>query len=92
MIVRWTSSAAADLARICDHTEQRFGAIQARTAALLLYDAADGLKEMPNRGRAGRKGNTRELPVPGIPFLIIYRVTKEMVEILRILHGAQQWP
>jgi len=30
--------------------------------------------------------------ISGFPFLIIYRVAKEAVEIVRVLHGAQQWP
>jgi plasmid stabilization system protein ParE len=29
---------------------------------------------------------------PGLPFLAVYRVGEEVVEIDRILHGAQKWP
>ncbi len=92
MIVRWTTPAADDLAHICDYTENRFGTAQARRAALAIYDVADGLKGMPNRGRIGRKPGTREITVVGLPFVIIYRVRKDAVEIARILHGSQQWP
>lgn len=91
--VRWTKPAADDLTDICDYTEERFGPTQARRAALTLYDAAESLREMPLRGRTGRKGGTLELPMPGLPFLIVYRVRREAaVEILRVLHGARQWP
>ena len=92
MIVRWTKPAADDLTNICDYTEDRFGAAQARRAAIAIYDAADFLKDMPHRGRSGRKPGTRELIVSGFPFIVIYRVGKEAVEIVRILHGSQQWP
>lgn len=92
MIVRWTTPATDDLAHICDYTEKRFSAAQARRAALAIYETADDLKTMPNRGRPGRKPGTREITVVGLPFVIIYRVGKEAAEILRILHGAQQWP
>ena len=92
MLVRWTSPAADDLTIICDYTEDRFGAAQARRAAVAIYDAADFLKDMPHRGRSGRKPGTRELIVSGFPFIVIYRVGKEAVEIVRILHGSQQWP
>jgi toxin ParE1/3/4 len=92
MIVRWTKPAAGDLAHICDYTENRFGAAQARSAALAIYETADGLQDMLNRGRIGRKSGTREVMVTGLPFVIVYRVGKEAVEIVRILHGAQQWP
>lgn len=47
MLIRWTTPAAIDLAHICDYTENRFGATQARRAALLLYEAANALKDMP---------------------------------------------
>jgi addiction module RelE/StbE family toxin len=92
MTVRWTKPAADDLTHICDYTERRFGPAQARRAALAIYAAANGLRDMPNRGRIGRKSGTREIVVVGLPFVIIYRVRKEAVEIVRVLHGAQQWP
>ncbi len=92
MLIRWTKPAADDLRNICDYTERRFGAAQARPAALAIYAAAESLANMPNRGRKGRRANTRELNVIGFPFVIIYRIRREAVEIARILHGAQQWP
>ena len=92
MIVRWTGPAADDLTHICSHTEKRFGAAQARRAAKAIYEAADALQDMPLRGRPGRKPGTRELTVASLPFVIIYRAGKEAVEIVRILHGSQQWP
>lgn len=92
MIVRWTRPAADDLTHICDYTAELFGAAQARRAAMSIYAAVGALKEMPLRGRAGRKPGTRELTVGGLPFVIIYRAEKEAVEVVRILHGSRQWP
>ncbi|MGH7836364.1 MAG: type II toxin-antitoxin system RelE/ParE family toxin [Candidatus Binataceae bacterium] len=57
-----------------------------------MYGSADSLTALPNRGRKGRRPRTRELSVPGLPFVIIHRVGKDAIEIVRILHGAQQWP
>jgi plasmid stabilization system protein ParE len=56
MLVRWTKPAADDLWHICGYTQERFGAAQARRVALAIYESADSLKEMPYRGRKGRKG------------------------------------
>ena len=92
MNVRWSDSAVDDLSSICDYTEQRFDTAQARAVAWAIYDRADLLRANPFLGRAGRKPRTRELPVAGLPFLLIYRVNNDAVEILRILHGSQQWP
>jgi toxin ParE1/3/4 len=92
MLVRWTTPAANDLTNMCDYTEERFGAAQARHAAVAIYEAADLLKDMPHRGRSGRKLGTRELIVSKFPFIVVYRVGTEAVEIVRIVHGSQQWP
>lgn len=50
------------------------------------------LAEHPQMGRAGRKQGTRELVISRTPFIIVYRVRSERIELLRLLHGAQQWP
>lgn len=92
MRVRWTNLAADDLTHICDYTQERFGNAQARRTALGIYAAADSLQTMPLRGRSGRQPGTRELLVSGFPFLVVYRVEREAVEIVRILHGSQLWP
>lgn len=92
MRVRWTQPAVEDFIGICDYTEVHFGALQARRAALQLFECAESLKVMPQRGRNGRKPGTRELTVSRLPFVIVYRSRAEGVEILRILHGAQRWP
>lgn len=92
MTIRWTVPAADDLGRICDYTEARFGTAQAHRAPTAVYEAADALSVMPFRGRVGRKSGTRELIVAGLPFVIVYRVGQQTVEIVRILHGSQQWP
>jgi len=35
---------------------------------------------------------TRELVIPGTPFLVAYRVSSGYVDVVAILHGAWQWP
>jgi plasmid stabilization system protein ParE len=48
--------------------------------------------DFPELGRPGRKAATRELILTGLPYLAIYRLRNNAIEILRILHGAQVWP
>lgn len=52
----------------------------------------DMLAEYPQMGREGRVKGTRELVIGRTLFVAIYRVKRNRIEILRILHGAQQWP
>ena len=92
MRVRWTEPAVRDLTNICDYTGAHDGPEAARRTALRIYEAVSTLTQFPRRGRTGRKSGTRELVFTGLPFLAIYRVRDEVVEIDRILHGAQKWP
>ncbi|MGS0742507.1 type II toxin-antitoxin system RelE/ParE family toxin [Glaciimonas sp. GG7] len=46
----------------------------------------------PELGRIGRKHGTRELVINRTAFIVIYRVRPRQIELIRILHGAQQWP
>jgi toxin ParE1/3/4 len=54
----------------------------------------DKLSEYPMMGRTGRKVGTRELVINQTQFIIVYRINEKVngIEILRLLHGAQQWP
>ena len=92
MRIRWTELAARDLTHICDYIKERDNPEAARRIALAIYQSVGSLIEFPQRGRPGRKPNTRELVVPGIPFLAVYRIRGETIEVNRILHGAQRWP
>lgn len=91
MIVRWTTAAAQDLTRITRRIH-RDNPTAARNVAKTIFDAGNALETFPNRGREGRIPGTREIVFPGWPFILVYQVTQNAVEILRIYHGAQDWP
>jgi toxin ParE1/3/4 len=55
-----------------------------------LVREALALAAFPNRGRPGRIPRTRELLVP--PYVIVYTVRDEELVVLRVLHGARNWP
>jgi len=40
-------------------------------------------------GRAGRIDGTREWVLVGTPYIVVYRLSGSVIEVLRILHGAQ---
>jgi toxin ParE1/3/4 len=50
------------------------------------------LAEHPLAGRVGRVNATREFAVTGTPYLVVYRLMADSIVIIRILHGAQDWP
>ena len=90
--IRWTGAAARDLTHICDYIEEHESAATARRVALAIYQGVSSLTRFPHRARPGRKAGTRELVLPGLPYLAVYRIREEVIEVVRILHGAQNWP
>ncbi len=87
MPVTLTAPALADLVRIRNHIGQE-NRIAANRVAVQLLAACDRLDYLPERGRPGLVPGTRELAALW-PYVIVYRVTPETVQILRIWHGAQ---
>jgi toxin ParE1/3/4 len=62
-----------------------------RVARTALQQIAS-LKEFPQLGRPGRVNGTSELPLSPLPFIVVYRLKEQWIEIARVLHGAQRWP
>ena len=62
-----------------------------RVAGTIL-DGVERLAEWPNLGRPGRAAGTRELVVPGTPYIIPYRLRGERLEVIAVFHGRQKWP
>jgi plasmid stabilization system protein ParE len=89
MPLRWTEPAASDLNHSCDYLEEHEGSTTARRVALSIYERVSSLVKFPELGRTGLKPGTRELILAGLPYLAVYRLRGDAVEILRILHGAQ---
>ena len=92
MRLRWTDSAVRDLTTICNFIEGQKSAAVAHRVALSIHNRIETLAKFPEQGRTGRKPETRELVIGGLPYVAVYRLHENTIEILRILHGAQMWP
>jgi plasmid stabilization system protein ParE len=57
-----------------------------------IEEATSILARYSSAGRIGRVAGTRELVVTGTPFILPYRVGKNVVEILAVIHGSRKWP
>ena len=57
-----------------------------------IRDTVGRLALHPHSGRPGRIGGTRELVIPGTPYIVAYRVEATAVVVIQVLHGAQRWP
>jgi plasmid stabilization system protein ParE len=54
-----------------------------------LYEKIRALKEKPYTGRPGRIEETREILFAPMPYIAVYRVREQTIEIWRIWHTSQ---
>ena len=91
MRVRWTSDAANDLARIVERIRED-NPTAAQRVARTIYRAVAELRKFPRLGRPGLVESTRELVFPPWPYIAVYEIIGDQVNVLRIRHASQDWP
>ena len=91
MRIRWTPPAAADLQSISEYLKQSHPPYREPTMRKL-YQRIRALKDAPHVGRPGRIEGTRELLFTPLPYLAVYRVNEQSIEVLRIYHVRQDRP
>jgi toxin ParE1/3/4 len=91
--VALTDATEADLAAIYAHYAEQSGPAADRVLGTILR-AINSLALFPRLGRPGEVPATRERIVTRYPYRIVYHIddASEVIEIWRILHGAQHWP
>ena len=89
--LRWTKRAIRRLDQTGAYIAREDLQAAARVVARLIA-GVDLLAEHPAIGRVGRIEGTRELVFADIPYIVPYRVTPSTIEILTVMHTAQQWP
>jgi toxin ParE1/3/4 len=87
-LIRWTAEAAGQFEAAIECITQDNPAA-GRTVAQTMIDRIAGLAKGPGVGRPGEVKGTREFVIP--PYVIVYRYTGVIVEVLYIWHGAQDW-
>jgi toxin ParE1/3/4 len=89
--VRWTRLALVGL-----DSAYEYIASDDPAAALRLIErieeAVAMLRRHPEAGRAGRIGGTRELVVSGTPFIVPYRLRRDAIQVLAVIHASRKWP
>ena len=91
MNVIWSAASVKQLQEVIDFIqgESFQGSI---TTRLRILETVRRVGEMPHSGRIGRVEGTRELVIPSSPYIVVYQLTAQAVEVLGIWHSARQWP
>jgi plasmid stabilization system protein ParE len=91
MKVLWSAASVRHLQEVVEFLQgENAGAAITVRRRILETVARVGL--MPYSGRIGRIDGTREAVVPRSPYIVVYQVSVDTVEILGIWHGARLWP
>ncbi len=80
MRVRWTTPAREQFVSAYEYIAEEN------------WESAQLLARHSMAGREGRVAGTRELTIPGTPFVVAYRIEKNGMRILAVLHAAREWP
>jgi plasmid stabilization system protein ParE len=86
--IRWTTEAADEFVASIERIQQDSPAAALKLAQAVT-DSIERLTVFPGIGRLSEVGGTRELVCP--PYVVVYNHTDEVVELLHIWHGAQDW-
>ena len=89
--IKWTGDAISDLIEIRRYIAQD-NPRAANDVALRIKKTVQLLSDQPNMGKLGRADGTREIVISGLPYIIPYRVKNNVVQILRVFHGARLLP
>ena len=91
MQVRWLRKALRNLEQAHAYIAKDDPEAAIRTI-LKIQVAVDQLAQFPFMGRVGRVAGTRELVIINTPYFVIYGLTENTVEILRVLHASRRYP
>ncbi|MTJ10339.1 MULTISPECIES: type II toxin-antitoxin system RelE/ParE family toxin [unclassified Anabaena] len=91
MQVKWLRQALRNLEQAHNYVFQE-NPTSAQELIIKIQNAASQLQNYPFMGKSGRVEGTRELIISNSPYILIYRVKEESVEILRVLHTSKRYP
>jgi toxin ParE1/3/4 len=63
--------------------------VAAKKVVATIQRSTERLSLFPRSGRHGAEQGTRELVVSNLPYIAVYRLIADDVEIIGVFHGAQ---
>lgn len=92
MNILWSPEAVADLLSLRAYLAQENPAAAQKILDRIRQHISSLLPENPHIGRPGRALGTRELVITRTPYVVPYRVSENVIQILGVYHGARRWP
>ena len=92
MRIRYTETASADIHSAFNYLAKEADGRIAVSVLARVQSAIQSLSDFPEQGRAGRVVGTRELVVHKTSLITAYRIVKNEVQILALIHSSRRWP
>jgi len=90
--IRWTQRYLNELSAIAAYIAEHNPQAATRVVAEIHGKTWQLLSANPFIGRRGEIKGTRELVIPGTPYIVAYSVRESEIDVLFVQHGARQWP
>jgi len=89
--IEFTRAAIRDLQSLRQHIGGN-DPMAARRVGERILQAVDIISQNPGIGRLIARDTVREWSIPGLPYVIPYRASKDQLEILRVFHVRRRRP
>ena len=91
MKLRWTRFALQDLRHLHEYIAEDSPASAGKMVSRI-RNAAQNLKKNPRMGKEGRRPGTRELVLATTPYIMVYILAGNEIQIVAVIHSAMRWP
>lgn len=89
--LNWTRTSLADLDHIDEWLSREASPETAVRMLTAIRDRANFLLDFPRGGPPLAEAGFRTLRIHQTPYLFLYRVMEDAIEILRVYHGRENW-
>lgn len=89
MRIRWQRLASRDAITAVAFVAE-IDADAGNRLGIRIADGIGQLRDFPESGQEGPRANTRELYLTGTSYRIVYRITKDELVVIRILHTSRK--
>lgn len=92
MTILWSPEAIDDLMSLRAYIAEDNPTAARGVVLHIIHNIEQLLPNNPQMGRPGRVPGTREMVILKTPFVVPYRLQRNVIQILRVYHGARSWP
>jgi toxin ParE1/3/4 len=90
-MIIWQPIAKHDLESISRYISIDNPSAAKSVVSTIVHITIEQLSTFPNSGKIGRATDTRELIISKTPYIVVYRIRNERIDILAIQHSSRKW-